>query len=46
MKTKYGVDLNTAVSLDKEVESDSSSSSSEEDSEGDVCDKISVFIEY
>lgn len=35
LKTKYGVDLNTAVSLDKEVESDSSSSSSEEDSEGD-----------
>lgn len=45
MKTKYGVDLNTAVSLDEEeVESDSSSSSSEEDSEGEVCDKISIFI--
>lgn len=44
MKTKYGVDLNAAVSLDEEVESDSSSSSSEEDSEGDVCDKISIFI--
>ncbi|XP_047370842.1 protein KRI1 homolog [Vespa velutina] len=36
LKTKYGVDLNTAVSLDdEEAESDSSSSSSEEDSEGD-----------